>query len=97
MHRKSDSSTLGEAIGSMLKAYKIEGKYEESRLKETWEEIMGKPIAKRTEKIFLKDGLLIVKLSSAPLRQELTIAKSKVLGILHENFSEKIIKDVRFY
>ena len=97
MMRKSDTSTLGEAIESLLKEYKIKGKFEESRLKATWEEMMGKPIARRTEKIFLKEGVLCVKLNSAPLRQELSMAKSKVMEIIHDKFSSNIIKDIRFY
>lgn len=95
--RKSDVSTVGEAIESMLNAYKIRGRFDENRLIGMWSTMMGAPIAKRTEKLFIKNKVLHVKLNSAPLRQELTIAKSKVLEILHRNFDKSIVEDIKFY
>jgi len=88
---------MREAIEAMLNEYKLKGKYEENRLKATWELLMGKPIARRTEKIFLKGNVLFVKLNSAPLRQELSMASEKVLEILHKEFSKSLIREVRFY
>jgi hypothetical protein len=95
--RKSETSTLKEAINSMMESYKIKGKFDENRLIGSWGSLMGAPIAKRTEKIFIKEKVLFVKLSSAPLRQELTIAKSKVMEIIHRNFDTSLVVDVKFY
>jgi len=95
--RKSDTSTLKDAIESMMESYKIKGKFDENKLIGSWGTLMGAPIAKRTEKIFVKEKVLFVKLNSAPLRQELTIAKSKVLEIIHRNFDKDLVTDVKFY
>jgi predicted nucleic acid-binding Zn ribbon protein len=95
--RKSDTSTLKEAINSMMESYKIKGRYEENRLMGSWGTLMGAPIAKRTEKLFVKNKVLYVKLNSAPLRQELTIAKVKVLEIIRRHFDKELIDDVKFY
>ena len=95
--RRSDTSSLKDAINSMMESYKIKGKFDANRLIGSWESLMGAPIAKRTEKIFIKERVLFVKLNSAPLRQELTIAKSKVLEIIHRNFDKELVNDVKFY
>lgn len=95
--RKSDTSSVKEAIEAMLDSYKIKGKFDENKLINSWGSMMGKPIARRTEKIFIKDAVLFVKLNSAPLRQELTIAKIKVLEIIHRNFDKNLIVDIKFY
>lgn len=95
--RKSDTSSVKEAIDAMLDSYKLRGKFDQTKLINSWESMMGKPIARRTEKIFIKERVLFVKLNSAPLRQELTIAKTKVLEILHRNFDKEIVADVKFY
>ena len=95
--RKSDTSTLKEAINSMMESYKIKGRFEENRLMGSWGTLMGPPIAKRTEKLFVKNKVLFVKLNSAPLRQELTIARSKVLEIIRWHFDKELIDDVKFY
>lgn len=95
--RKSETSSLKEAIESMLETYKLQGKFDQTKLINSWETMMGKPISRRTEKIFIKEKVLFVKLNSAPLRQELTIAKNKVLEIIHRNFEKSIVTDVKFY
>ncbi len=95
--RKSSTSNLRDAIDAMIDTYKIRGKYDENRLIGAWEEMMGKPIARRTERIFIKEKILFVKLNSAPLRQELTMSKAKVLEIIHQQFSRELVEEVKFY
>ena len=95
--RKSGTSTVKEAIDAMLDSYKLRGKFDENKLINSWETMMGKPIARRTEKMFLKEKVLFVKLNSAPLRHELTIAKTKILEIIHRTFDASLVSDVKFY
>ena len=95
--RKSDTSSVREAIDAMLDSYKLRGKFEENKLINSWEMMMGKPISRRTEKMFIKEKVLFVKLNSAPLRHELTISKIKVLEIIHRNFDKNLVTDVKFY
>ena len=95
--RKSDTSSVKEAIDAMIDTYKLRGKFDQTKLINSWEAMMGKPISRRTEKIFIKDKVLFVKLNSAPLRQELTISKKKVLEIIHGNFDVNLVADVLFY
>jgi len=95
--RTSDTSSIKDAINSMMESYKIKDKFDANRLIGSWGSLMGAPIAKRTEKLFIKDKVLFVKLNSAPLRQELTIAKPKVLEIIHRHFDKELVVDVKFY
>lgn len=95
--RKSETSSVKEAIDAMLDSYKLRGKFDENKLINSWETMMGKPISRRTEKLFIKGKVLFVKLNSAPLRHELTISKIKVLEIIHRNFDKTLVNDVKFY
>ncbi len=95
--RTSSTSSLKEVIDAMIDTYKIRGKFDENKLINSWETMMGKPIARRTDKLFIKEKVLFVKLNSAPLRQELTMGKSKVLEIIHRQFEKEMIEDVLFY
>ncbi len=94
--RKSGTSTLGEAMQDLLKTYKIKDKYDQTSLIASWERLMGTPIASRTEQLYIKDKKMFVKLNSAPLKQELSYSKAKILAILREAFHEDIIDDVIF-
>ena len=53
--RSKDNMSLKEAIESLMRVYKLQNKYDETYIIAHWEEIMGKPIAARTTKIFIKD------------------------------------------
>ena len=94
--RKSDTSSIKNVIEDMLNAYRIKNKFDENKLIANWEEIMGTPIARRTEKVFIKNKILYAQITSSALRQELTIARQKVLDIIHEHVDDELIKDVKF-
>lgn len=70
-------------------------KYREKLLVESWEAIMGKPIASRTSSIFLKNRVLFVKLTSAPLKQELANNKERVRELIDKDFGD-MLDDVKF-
>ena len=94
--RKAETSPLNEVIEDMLKAYKLNGKINETKVLESWNALMGKSIAARTVDIKFKYKKLYVTLNSAPLRQELAMSKSKLIDLLNRDFKEKVVEDVVF-
>jgi len=94
--RKSDAVHFGEAMESLLKNYHIESKYYQTQLISSWELLVGKAIAKRTSKIFIKEKKLFVVLTSAPLKNELVLSKNKILEIIKEKFKVEVIEDIVF-
>ena len=95
--RTSAAVPLREAINRMLDNFRIKDKMDEYELKSSWEEMMGRPISRRTEKMYIKNHILYVKLSSAPLRNELTNGRDKVLKIIQNRFGDELIREVLFY
>lgn len=94
--RKTGASSLKDAIEDMLELYKIRSKFNETYIVAYWEKIMGLPIASRTTQIYIKDGKLFIQLDSAPLRNELLMAKNKIIELINKEVGEKIIQDVIF-
>jgi predicted nucleic acid-binding Zn ribbon protein len=94
--RRAEISPLKEAIDEMLKAYKINGKMNETRVIESWGKLMGKSIESRTTDLKFRYKKLYVTLNSAPLRQELAMSKSKLIELLNKDFSDKVVEDVIF-
>jgi len=92
--RKSNEQSISEVIEQMLDKYKISGKMDEVHLVEIWEELMGKTIAKHTEKITIKNGKLILKLDSAVLKEELSYSKQKLMDMLNEALGKVSILEV---
>ena len=94
--RKTKAQSIGEAFESFLKAYKLRSRYDETYLVTYWEKMMGTSIARRTEKIYISKGVLFLRISSAPLRQELVLAKSGIISLLNKEVGSEIVKDVVF-
>ncbi|MEM6841182.1 MAG: DUF721 domain-containing protein [Bacteroidota bacterium] len=94
--RTAEVSTVGEALHQLLDTYQLKAKYEQTQLIESWGRLMGHPIARRTDKIYVSNRILYVKLSSAPLKQELNMSRSKILALFLQEFGEAIVDDVVF-
>ncbi|MEQ9303559.1 MAG: DUF721 domain-containing protein [Marinoscillum sp.] len=89
------SNSFTNAFRQFLKNEKLDNKYREKLLVESWASIVGKPIANRTSGLFIKDKILFVKLTSAPLKQELNNQKEKVVELLQKDFGD-LFKEIRF-
>lgn len=94
--RSKDHMSLKEAIESLLRVYKLQNKYDETYIIAHWEQIMGKPIAARTTKVYIKDKKLFLSIDSAPLKKELLMAKQKIMELLNKTAQQEIIAEVVF-
>ncbi|MCV9387735.1 DUF721 domain-containing protein [Reichenbachiella ulvae] len=94
--RKRKTVTMKDLMEAMLKSYNIEDKFDQASLITRWERIMGAPIANRTSNIEMRKDVLIVTLSSAPLKHELNSAKQKIVDRINEDFGRKVINQVLF-
>lgn len=86
--------SLQDAIQQFLSKSRLKSGIQALRIEEIWEEIMGKTIAKYTDKIQLINGTLFITTSVAPLKNELLFQKEKIIERLNEALQEKIVKEV---
>ncbi|MEA5141708.1 DUF721 domain-containing protein [Arcicella rigui] len=94
--RKTGATSLKDAIEDMLEIYKIRSKFNETYIVTYWEKIMGLPIASRTTQIYIQDKKLFIQLDSAPLRNELVMAKNKIIEMINKEVGQRMIEDVVF-
>ncbi len=92
--RNKSTSTVGEAMGDMLKAYKIERKFSQTAVLKGWDDLVGPVIAKRTTKVYFNKNVLVVQIDSAPLRSELNYNKTKLLQALQNKFGREIVANL---
>lgn len=92
--RKSEITSVGEAISEMLNAYRINGRFDEAALINAWGEVMGQAIANRTEKIFIRKDVLFVEITSAPLKHELNMSKQKILDNFKRHLGKSIVEEI---
>ncbi len=89
--------TVKEALERMVSDLKIKSKLDESRIRDAWAVIMGKPIAKYTTKISLSKSKLYVEVNSAALKQELNYSRDKIKEVFNKELGDNVIKEVIVY
>ena len=94
--RKANDQKINEVLVDLLKAYRLEGKYAEAMVIGAWPEIMGLAVANRTTELRFSEGKLFVTINSASLRQELFIAKEKIIQLLNEAAGSAAVKEIVF-
>ncbi len=93
MKRRNDI-TMKEAIEELLQSFKLKEKMNERKLIEKWESMFGKTINKYTSNIYVKQKKLFLKIDSAPLRQELTFNKEKMLSRINLEIENEFVNDI---
>jgi predicted nucleic acid-binding Zn ribbon protein len=86
--------SLGEAIKEFLSKSKLKSYVQALQIEEVWEQIMGKTIAKYTDKIVIQGDKLIITTYVAPLKQELVYQKETIILRVNEALGEKVVKEV---
>jgi hypothetical protein len=86
--------SLGEAMRKFLEHSRLKGAVQALQIEEVWEQIMGKTVARYTDKIQIHGHTLFISTSVAPLRQELLYQKETIIQRVNEALGEKVITDV---
>jgi predicted nucleic acid-binding Zn ribbon protein len=92
--RKKNDVTIGEALQAMLREFGLKSRLDETRVRAIWAEVMGKTIATYTSNIYVQKRTLYLTIISAPLKQELSFAKDKIIQRINEEMGEQYINDV---
>ncbi|HVT85915.1 MAG TPA: DUF721 domain-containing protein [Chitinophagaceae bacterium] len=86
--------SIGDAIQQFLQQSRIKGDIQALQIEDAWEQIMGKTIARYTEKLQIIGEKLIITTNVAPLKNELIYQKEKIKSRVNEAFGKKIISEV---
>ena len=86
--------SIKEAMQEFLKGSRIKGGIQAMQIEDVWEEIMGKTIARYTDKLQIIGDKLIISTSVAPLKNELKYQKEKIKQRVNEALQQKVINEV---
>ncbi len=91
--RNSKPLSIKDLTSQLFEKNKITKNVLEAKIQNTWEELMGNNVTKRTKNIFIKDSKLFIKISSSPLKNELNNSKKIILkniNTIHPEINELI-------
>ena len=86
--------SLQDAIQQFLNKSRLKSGIQALRIEDIWEEIMGKTIAKYTDKIQVINHTLYISTTVAPLKNELLYQKELIIERVNEALGEKLVTEV---
>ena len=88
--------SLGSVIDALVRQLGIQTKLKQYDIVDVWGSIVGAQIASMTSIDKIERGVLVVKVTAAPWRTELTFRRSEILEKIHAAMNSDAIKDIRF-
>jgi hypothetical protein len=92
--RRSNTQNISDVVSELLKELHIDHKLKEIRLINSWEEILGKNVARATTNLFIKNRTLFVSLKSSVVRNELMMLKTGIIKALNDKAGEMLIDEI---
>jgi len=91
--RLKDLKTI---LGTMLRTMDSPPQREQFRVWDIWEEVVGPQIAGKTRPEALRNGVLVVSVTSSVWMQELSFMKQKILDRINQTLAPATIREIRF-
>lgn len=86
--------SIGDALRNMISKSNLRSGVRAVQIEEVWENLMGKTIAKYTDKIKIVNQTLFISTNVGPLKNELMYQKPQIIQRVNEAFGEKVISHV---
>ncbi len=89
--RKPEPITLSEAISRWIEENRLGDKLGQTEIKELWPVWMGPAVARYTRSIRIENKILKIEVTSAPLRQQLSMSRSQIVRMVNENAGRQLV------
>ena len=93
-YRNANGKPLKDAIDDLLKAYRLDGDIKKQKFYSEWEDIVGTPIARRTDSLKLQGKTLYLKLNSSVMREEILSIKALFIKKINDYMGEEWVTNI---
>jgi len=94
--RASGPVSISRALDNFSRTMGIDRPLAEYGILTGWAELVGEQIAKVSAAQRIENGVLIVAVSSAPWRAELTMRRNEIKEKINARAGKNIVRDIRF-
>ena len=91
-----NQNTVGELIQAYYAEHKGPNYFDEQKIIKGWNAVVGPFIAQYTKELYIKEGVLFVKLTSDSLRNELSYSKTVLQKNLNNIVGREVLTDIVF-
>ena len=93
--KRTNTQTLSDVLKDFFSENPVvERKLAETRLINAWETVIGKTVSRYTENIYIKNRTLYVYLTSAVLKNELSLCRSDLIIKLNKEAGMQAINQI---
>ena len=92
--RRDNTNNIGQIIRKLMKNPKLADRLEELDALEVWKELIGTQLQNYITDAKMVKGNLLIKLKSAPLRNELAYKKTDLLNKINKRLGKTIVKEI---
>ncbi len=94
--KRFNTEGISDILGKFLREEGLEIPLMEHRALQAWPEVMGQAIARYTSDLRIHNGILYVKVCSAPLRQNLQMTHKSIAEKINAHVGSHVLTDVKF-
>ena len=94
--RKFEPQIISKVLDEIIHSKALNKGLINAKVRQLWPSLMGENIDRYTKKIIVRNKTLIISLSSAPLREELTYGKEKIVKMINKELGRKLIEKIIF-
>ena len=95
--RRSNIQSVSDVLRDFLQENApVAQKLAETRAIQSWRGLLGEGVMKYTTSVYIRNQVLYVRLSSAVLRNELSMCREQLIIRLNEEAGEEVIREIVF-
>ncbi len=92
--KRGNTQTIREIINEFLRQEHLDQGLMENRVVNSWEEVIGKTVARATTHVSINNGTMYVKINSSVIRNELLLIRTKIIDALNQHVGHHIVMDL---
>ena len=94
--KRNNTEQIGMLLRKFMREEGLETPLNEQRLINAWKDVLGPTIASYTGDLYIRNQILYVHLTSAPLRQELMMGRELLVKNLNKHVGATVIVNIIF-
>ena len=94
--KRTEAKSIAEIIGNFMQQEDIEDAVLEQKALRLWNQVVGPGVNRMTTERFVDNGVITVKISSAPLRNDLMLSRTAIITQLNQLVGKPVIKEIVF-
>ena len=92
--RGNNTNNVGDIIRKLMKNPKLADRLDELDALEVWKKLIGKQLQNYIAEARMIKGSLLIKVKSAPLRNELSYKKTDLIKQINTKLGKEVVKEI---